>query len=154
MQMFAANKSWLERDVLRSVWKSKFDENGSMMWLCGRKEDAVYEGTLHLHTQRTFHLEISLGNTLQQHIISPTLLFLSLPPSSLALPFRGSYLILCIKKCLRFLAVEYFMPFNFFLLLRVTLTVILCLSRLPPIPQTHHEITFRFIHTFHSAGNL
>ncbi len=149
MQMFAANKSWLKRDLLRSVWKSKFDVNGSMMWLCGRKEE-----TLHLHTQIHFHLVISLGNTLKQHIISPTLLFLSLPPSSLALPFRGSYLILCIKKCLRFLAVEYFMPLNFFLLLRVTLSVILFLSRLTPIPQTHREITFRFIHTFHRAGNL
>lgn len=147
-----ANKSWLEMDVLRFVWKSKFDVNGSMMWLYGRKEDAVYEGTLHLHTQRTFHLVISFGNTLQQHIISLTLLFLSLPPSSLALPFRGGYLILCIKKCLRFLAVEYFMPFNFFLLLRVNLTVILFLSRLPFIPQTYHEITFGFIHTFHFSN--
>lgn len=135
----------LKMDVLR--------KNPSLMWMAvWRKEDAVYEGTLHLHTQRTFHLVISLGNTLQQHIISPTLLFLSLPPSSLALPFRGGYLILCIKKCLRFLAVEYFMPFNFFLLLRVNLTVILFLSRLPFIPQTYHEITFRFIHTFHFSN--
>lgn len=114
-----ANKFWLEIDVLCCVLKSKLDVNGTMMWLCRGKEDAVYSGTLHLHAQRTFHLVVSLGNTLQQHIIFPTSLSLSslsisLPPSSLALPFRGGYLILCIKKCLWFLAVEYFMPFNFF----------------------------------------
>lgn len=97
---------------------------------CYRSKGRFYKGTLHTYTLKNCSLNVLLRDWLTAALsIHPFLHCLSIIISlsvSLFLLFTlfsgCRCLILCIKNSLRFLIVEYFMPFNFSWALTVTLT--------------------------------